>query len=121
MQIRRLTACPGCRRDLRTVYAGASFCPACGAALKIKRNFCTIASNWAAAIAAHLSQLFPCAGPPPLMTHRTAIVIGYSNALFRLGRRYERGERIAQSLRSDPLLPKISASWQSGCDRASGG
>ena len=76
--------CVGCGLDVSTQPPAASFCPACG------RRTRAALSPWSllASLAARL-------GKRPLsvvdLGPRAPIVVGYSNALWRLGWRYEHG------------------------------
>ena len=89
---RRFPSCPGCQQDLTGIYAGARFCPACGkhlvtqSAVRQFLSFC----NWARLAPACFGRS-KAPGQDAPTCGRTPIVIGYSNALFTLGWRYERG------------------------------
>ena len=87
-----ITRCPGCTLDVSALPPPASFCPACGRRLRAAP---TIASRLLA-IAARLRRSPPATaadGGP-----RSPVVVGYSNALWRLGWRYEHGRGTARNV-----------------------
>jgi len=98
---RQYPDCPGCGRDLSSMDR-AIFCPGCGRQLQ----FCiTIRERLANAACSLLSTItFGRFGHGPhlpiteINPDRTPILIGYSNAMFKLGWRYERGQGTFRNL-----------------------
>jgi hypothetical protein len=89
---RQFSNCVGCGRDLTSLYAGAGYCPDCGSPLRDESKPPTKPKpiGWVRSLARHFyrsesrfANLIPLAD-------RTPVVVGYSNALFSLGWRYER-------------------------------
>jgi TPR repeat protein len=82
--------CPCCGRDLSGLDR-ALYCPACGQ--KIKRITPPGRLIQAAVALAHIVTLgrFRPVDPQSYAPGGTPILIGYSNAMFNLGWRYERG------------------------------
>ncbi len=79
------TGCPGCHRSLAALPPQATFCPGCGRRLRPPRSIQSIARGLVA-------RFGPTPEPPIDRTGpRTAVVVGYGNALWRLGWRYEHG------------------------------
>jgi hypothetical protein len=96
--------CPGCGRDLTGIYRGATYCPECGAHLDSRRGsrVRAVAIGWAGALASRFRRS-RATDPASGSGQRTPIIIGYGNALFRLGWRYERtgsaSRNVAEALR----------------------
>jgi len=85
------TRCPGCGRDLCSLPPQASFCPDCRRRLRPQRTFSSIARS--------LARRLRRSGPPLDRTSpRAPVVIGYSNALWRLGWRYEHGRGVLRNV-----------------------
>ena len=77
--------CGGCAADLSALPTQATFCPGCGRRLRPARSI------WrtTASTVARLWRGKPL--PPVPDGPRAPIVVGYGNALWRLGWRYEHG------------------------------
>jgi TPR repeat protein len=91
---RQYPDCPSCGRDLAGLDR-AIFCPGCGRQLQYR---ITVREHLVNAACGLLSTITfgrfghgPHLPPGEINTDRTPILIAYSNAMFNLGWRYERG------------------------------
>lgn len=91
---RQYPDCPGCGRDLAGLDR-AIFCPGCGRQLQYRITLRERLTNVACGVLSTLTLGKFGHGPHIPITQinsdRTPILIGYSNAMFKLGWRYERG------------------------------
>ena len=88
--------CIACGRDTTQLQLAARFCPDCGAKLQMahRRRF-QMCRQILPLIHLGRGELFDAELP---VRGRTAILIGYANAMYRLGWRYERGSGIPRNL-----------------------
>jgi TPR repeat protein len=89
--------CQCCGRNLAKLDQ-AIYCPGCGQRIRRKNNR---RLNWAAILYVLTLGRFPHRVPGPTNTSsgdRTPILIGYGNAMFNLGWRYERGSGTCRNL-----------------------
>ncbi len=86
------TVCLRCGRNLCRLTPLAAFCPGCGGRLRSPRT------AWDAARG--LTRYFRSPAPPEpdLPSPRAAMVVGYGNALWRLGWRYEHGRGLSRNV-----------------------
>lgn len=88
------THCPQCAVDLCAVPPRAAYCPHCGGRFRSERG------PWAAAARTafgHLRRRRP-SDPPAVSGPRSPVVVGYGNALWRLGWRYEHGRGLSRNV-----------------------
>ena len=88
-----ITACPACHRDLRVLPRQASFCPGCRRRIRPRRTVWRAA--WALLVRMFRGRADAAvdrSGP------RAPVVVGYSNALWRLGWRYEHGRGVMRNV-----------------------
>lgn len=98
--------CACCGRDLTNLQTGARFCPDCGSKIPVlrHRHFSMIRRVLPLI---HLGRGdVPDTGAGP---GRTAILIGYANAMYHLGWRYERGNGTPKNLPEAKRCYKKSA------------
>src|SRR5436190_10541053 len=113
----RSAQCPRCQADLSRVHRSAHFCPRCGGSLDanstmvaptpsctkaadsadsvaVNYNLRSVATAWRQLRGAHASlphvRGFPSDGSVAADSH-SLMLLGYANAMYRLGWRYETG------------------------------
>jgi TPR repeat protein len=98
---RQYADCPGCGRDLSDLDR-AIFCPGCGRQLQYRITIRERLANAACGVLSTITFGRFGHGPHIPITQinpdRTPILIGYSNAMFKLGWRYERGQGTFRNL-----------------------
>jgi TPR repeat protein len=98
--------CACCGRDLTHLQIGARFCPDCGCKIPIAKHR-PIAIVRQILPLIHFGRGNVQGGPAS--PGRTAILIGYANALYHLGWRYERGSGTPKNLPEAKRCYKKSA------------
>ena len=87
-----IARCGACGLDLSSTSPRARFCPRCGRRLRQDSSVWAVAQSVAGRL--WRAEPGPVAEPGP----RAAVVVGYGNALWRLGWRYEHGRGMSRNV-----------------------